>query len=159
MLCMSEMKFIAFLLNVISQFKSNSHQKKSAVRKLVVAFCSHKRKVCKRLEILLTVLQISVHDFELGIVYGIYFIFFVKEAKAMASNYTALRSRFRVTVDGSTVSIYLKQNGALLIRSQIINNADISLLSAYVEDLEKALMKYTKAVSASMNNGINGQMI
>ena len=81
----------------------------------------------------------------------------------MASNYTALRSRFRVTVDGSTVSIYLKQNGALLIRSQIINNADISLLSAYVEDLEKALMKalmkYTKAVSASMNNGINGQMI
>ena len=77
----------------------------------------------------------------------------------MASNYTALRSRFSVTVDGSTVSIYLKQNGALLIRSQIINNADISLLSAYVEDLEKALMKYTKAVSASMNNGINGQMI
>lgn len=91
--------------------------------------------------------------------YGIYLKLLFMEDEAMASNYTALRSRFRVTVDGSTVSIYLKQNGALLIRSQIINNADISLLSAYVEDLEKALMKYTKAVSASMNNGINGQMI
>lgn len=71
----------------------------------------------------------------------------------MASNYTALRARFRVTVDGNTVSIYLKQNGALLIRSQIINNADISLLTAYVDDLEKALMKYTKSVADSMNGG------
>ena len=43
----------------------------------------------------------------------------------MASNYTALRARFRVTVDGSTVSIYLKQNGALLIRSQIIRSKSV----------------------------------
>lgn len=79
--------------------------------------------------------------------------FFVKEEIIMANNYNTLRAGFKVTVDGCIVSIYLKQNGALLIRSQIINHADISFLEAYVVDLEKAIMKYTKAVANSMNNG------
>lgn len=71
----------------------------------------------------------------------------------MASTSNTVRNQFRVTVDGGVVSIYIKANNALVIRSQLINNADISLLSAYIEDLERAIVKYSKAAMASMKNG------
>lgn len=70
----------------------------------------------------------------------------------MASSSNTIRNQFRVTVDGSVVSIYIKATNALVIRSYIINNADISFLSTYIEDLERAIIKYSKAAT-SMKNG------
>lgn len=70
----------------------------------------------------------------------------------MAASYNTFRAQFRVTVNGGMLSICLKGNGVEVIRSRTINNADISLLSAYVEDLEKVIIKYQKAASDSMGN-------
>lgn len=75
----------------------------------------------------------------------------------MANN--NLRNCFRVTTEGGYVSLYWKRTNAVLIRSVIINNSDITLLTSYVDDLERALYKYSKAAEAARLGNKSGSLM